>query len=178
MVTKLTPFYRVLDKNKAGYTLFIDKEEERVYKSIHSPSNQVVFWVLFFLTIILLRSFVSVHIPIENTLSLIGFLILEAIIGIAVGRFIYKYYYKNITEVFYPPATIENYIQRGRKSLKIELGVAIGIFIVYIISIALFVYDKWLIWNILSLFLISLLSITLCALPIHRFKLYQKRNDS
>lgn len=178
MITKLTPFYRVLDKNKAGYTLFIDKEEERVYKSIHNPSNQVVFWVLFFLTIIVLRKFMTFHIPIENTLSLIGFLLLEAIIGMVVGRLIYKYYYNNVTEVFYSPATIESYIERGKKSLKIELGVAIGIFIVYIISIALFLYDKWLIWNVLSLFLISLLSITLSALPIHRFKLYQKRNDS
>lgn len=175
MVTKLTPFYRMLDKNKEGYTLFIDKEEERVYKSIHSPSNQLVFWPLFFLSIIVLRRFVSVHIPIKNTLTLIAFLFIEAIIGLVLGRFIYKYYYKNVTEVFYSAATIENYIQKGKKSFNIELGVAIGLFIAYIISIALFIYYKWLIWNILSLFLISLLSITLSALPIHRFKLYQKK---
>src|SRR5699024_3342008 len=132
----------------------------------------------FFLTIIVLRRFVSFHIPIENTLVLIAFIIVEAFIGVVLGRLIYKYYYNNVTEVFYSPETIETYIERGKKSLKIELGVAIGLFIVYIISIALFVYDKWLIWNVLSLFLISILSITLCALPIHRFKLYQKRNDS
>jgi len=157
-----------------GHTLFLDLENNRVYKVIHKEMNQTVYWLLFVFVLAVLRAIESVSLSMDYPIYIIGLLVFEVIVGYFMGVAFYRSYYKNLKEVFMTENEIEDYIEKSRNQLKIEFWIVIVLFMITIISLLLFITFKWLIWNLLTLISIILLVVTMCGLPKERFKLYSE----
>ncbi len=96
----LIPFYRDLSEGNRGYTLFLDKHSNQVYKSYHKKSNQFIYWILFALVLILFRGMKNVYIPWNNIVIILIVLLLTVVS--AVVAYIYitiRIYKKNILQI-------------------------------------------------------------------------------
>src|SRR5690625_193443 len=159
-----------------GHTLFLDLENNRVYKVIHNELNQTVYWLLFVLILAVLRAIESVSLSMDYPVLIIGLLVFEVIVGVFMGVAFYRSYYKNLKEVFMTKSEIEDYIEKSRSQLKIEFWIVIVLFIITVISLLLFIIFKWLIWNLLTLISIFILILNRCRMSKKRIKLYSKNN--
>lgn len=173
MRKSLIPFYRDLKQGNNGYTLFLDKHTNRVYKSHHPNNNQLIYWGLFFLVLIVMRAIKNVHLPLHNVF-VIFLVLLLIVVSLLLGIGIYRFYYRNLREVYYTEEMIESYIDKGKKSFVIEVITTIVVILFMALFTILFIAFHWIIWLIFALFSFTLTVICLYGLPLGRFKLYKK----
>jgi hypothetical protein len=101
MTRRLIPFYREMDKNNPGFTLFLDKNSGRFYKAYHKKVNQLIYWISFALVLAVLRSIQSLDLPLGSPITLTLLLLLELVASFFIGRKFYKsYYFKNKRSIF------------------------------------------------------------------------------
>src|SRR5690625_6794358 len=112
-----------------GHTLFLDLENNRVYKVIHKELNQTVYWLLFVLILAVLRAIESVSLSMDYPELIIGLLVFEDIVGYFMGVAFYRSYYKNLKEEFMTKSELEEYIEQSRNQLNVELLFIIVLFI-------------------------------------------------
>lgn len=173
MKNRLIPFYRDMSKGSKGYTLFLDKQSQRVYKVYHKNEGGIKYWIAFFLVVALMEAIKNIHLPLSNPIYF-GITFLLVVISGLIGIYIYKFYYKDLREVYFTPSMVEEYIKRGKKQLKAEVITAIAMFIFLVLFAYLYLMNYWIIWLIFALFLVSMMALVLCGLPMERFKLCKK----
>src|SRR5690625_667964 len=120
----LIPFYRDLSEGNKGYTLFLDRRSNQVYKSYHKGRNNFIYWILFALVLILFRGMKNVYLP-WNNIVIILIVLLLTVVGIG----IYLYYYKDLREEYFTDTMIEEYIEKGDKTFIKELITVIVVFL-------------------------------------------------
>lgn len=175
MKKRLMPFYRNLSNGSYGYTLFLDENSNRVYKSYHKEMNHSIYWISFAVVLILLRGMKNVFVPFNNPVVILIILLLTVASGV-IGRSIYVYYYKDREEEYFTEEMIEDYIAKSKNTFIKEIISVIFVFLFVILFAVLYVIFHWLIWLILTLFMFSMTILGICGLPIGRFKLYRNRN--
>lgn len=174
MTRRLIPFYREMDKNNPGFTLFLDKNSGRVYKAYHKKVNQLIYWISYALVLAVLRSIQSLNLPTGRPLILSILLLLELIISFFIGRQFYKsYYFKDLKEVFFDRAMLQEYITAGKRMFKTDLIATVSVFVVFALALLLFLLTYWIIWYLLSFLMLVLTDYMLCSLSRDRFKLYK-----
>lgn len=172
---KLIPIYTENVKNEKNHTIFIDANTKLTYKAFHREASQTVFWLGFFGVIIALRGFQNISFTLSTTFLIFIFVAL-ILIGIYVGALFYKkLVYQNITEIYLTQEKIEDYIDKGRKVLKIEIWVVSIIFIFFVLITSLFFVTKGLILLLLSFSSFVIFVALLYRLPKARFKLYKTK---
>ncbi|QAA21590.1 hypothetical protein C0674_02550 [Sporolactobacillus terrae] len=165
-----------MDKNNPGFTLFLDKNSGRVYKAYHKKVNQLIYWIAFALVLALLRSIQSLNLPAGTPLALSILLLLELTISFFTGYRLYKsYYFKNLKEVFFDQTRLQEYIISGKRMLKIDLIATVSSFVVFVLSLVLFLFTYWIIWYLLSFLMLVLTAYMLCSFSRDRFKLYKHK---
>lgn len=169
----LIPFYRDLSEGNKGYTLFLDRRSNQVYKSYHKGRNNFIYWILFALVLILFRGMKNVYLP-WNNIVIILIVLLLTVVSAVVGIGIYLYYYKDLREEYFTDTMIEEYIEKGKKTFIKELITVIVVFLFVVLFAVLFIIYHWLIWLMFALFLFSMTVLGICGLPVGRFKLYKK----
>lgn len=172
----LIPFYRDLSEGNRGYTLFLDKQSNQVYKSYHKERNKNLYWLAFFPVLILLRGLKNVYLPLKHPAIITIFLLLTVISAI-IGISIYIYYYKDLKKVYYTDTEILEYIEKGKKIFIKEIITIFVMLLFVILFTVLFIIYHWLIWLFFALFLFSVTILGLCGLPIGRFKLYKAKEE-
>src|SRR5699024_616135 len=168
---KVIPIYRKLETNKREATFFLDTESKRVFKTVY-VKNDYKFWISWALILVLLRSIKTFHLPITNPIMILFILFLFIISGMT-GIYRYKTTIKNKKEVYVTQHMIEDYIYKGKSTLKIDIRVSIVMFIAFTTLIVLFIIFKWLTWLLFALFFFFGFVWSICYLPISRFKLYR-----
>lgn len=169
----LIPFYRDLSEENRGYTLFLDKHSNQVYKSYHKKSNHFLYWILFALVLILFRGMKNVYIP-WNNIVIILIVLLLTVVSAVVGIGIYLYYYKDLQEEYFTDTMVEEYIEKGKEIFIKEVITVIVVFLFVVLFTVLYIIYHWLIWLIFALFLFSMTVLGICGLPVGRFRLYKK----
>ncbi|SFG75741.1 hypothetical protein [Sporolactobacillus nakayamae] len=174
MTRRLIPFYREMDKNNPGFTLFWDKNSGRVYKAYHKKVNQLIYWISFALVLAVLRSIQSLDLPLGSPVILTLLLLLELIASFFIGRKFYKtYYFKELKEIFVDKAMFQDYLTSGKTMLKTDLIVTVSLLVVFALALVLFLLTYWIIWYLLSFLMLVLTDHMLCSFSRDRFKLYK-----
>lgn len=177
MKKRLIPFYRNLSNGGYGYTLFIDEDSNRVFKSYHKEMNHSIYWISFAVVFILLRGMKNVFVPFNNPVVILIILLLT-VVSAVIGISIYVHYYKDIEEEYFTETMIEDYIEKGKKIFIKEVISVIFVFLFVILFAVLYLIFHWLIWLIFTLFLFSMTVLGICGLPIGRFKLYRRNRNA
>ncbi|WHX26213.1 hypothetical protein QNH47_19105 [Virgibacillus halodenitrificans] len=171
---KLIPFYRQQGNNMDQYTLFLDKEENRIYKVNNRDENNILYWVAFVLVLAIFRAVSSIHLLVYHPIAIVAYIMIGLIIFITLGIFVYKVYYRDLKEVYLTEPELMEYIKRGKKSLKIEVWLTGIMFILFTLTILLFLVNYWIVWYLVNITIGFLLTILICGLPPERFKLSNK----
>lgn len=170
----LIPIYTENERNKQNYTLLLDKRTNLVYKAYHKKVNQLIYWITFAVTLAIIRGIEDVYLPIRGMFSTL-LLILLGVGGVAIGLYCYKKMaYEDVREIYLTETMIEDYLNNGKRTLRIEVWVTIIIFICFAVLLFLFVVSHWLVWLLFSFYVFVLFVVLLCRLPLQRFKLYKK----
>ncbi|WP_060678313.1 hypothetical protein [Virgibacillus halodenitrificans] len=171
---KLIPFYRLQGKNMDQYTLFLDKQENRIYKVNNRDENNILYWVAFVLVLAIFRAVRSIHLPVYHPIAVVFCIMVGLIISITLGIVVYKTYYRDLKEVYLTGPELMEYIKRGKKSLKIEVWLTGIMFIFFILTILLFMMNYWIVWYLVNITIGFLLTILISGLPPERFRLSKK----
>lgn len=172
MRKKLIPFYRKLDEQKQGYTLFLNTQTYQVYKCKHQGESETVYWFLFPLVLIVMRTISGESFYMNNPKNItIAFLF--TFISVLAGVRLYKFYYKDLQEVYLTQFMIEEYIADNKGLFKKEVISILVVLLFAILFAILFLFNNKTTWLVFSLFLLFLSVFGLCELPVGRFKLYK-----
>ncbi|MYL56704.1 hypothetical protein GLW20_04225 [Virgibacillus halodenitrificans] len=171
---KLIPFYRQQGKNIDQYTLFLDKRTKHVYKVYNRDENNILYWIAFVLVLAIFRAVSSIHLPVYQPIAVVAYIMIGLIISITLGSLVYKVYYRDLKEVFLTEPELMEYIKRGKNSLKIEVWLTGLMFILFILTLLLFLVNYWIVWYLVNITIGFLLTVLLCGLPPERFKLIKK----
>ncbi|WP_233879522.1 hypothetical protein [Virgibacillus halodenitrificans] len=171
---KLIPFYRKQGKNIDQYTLFLDKRTKHVYRVYNRDENNILYWVAFVLVLAIFRAVSSIHLPVYHPIAVVFCIMVGLIISITLGIVVYETYYRDLKEVYLTEPELMEYIKRGKKSLKIEVWLTGIMFILFTLTILLFLVNYWIVWYMVNITIGFLLTVLLCGLPLERFKLIKK----
>ncbi|MEN1967637.1 hypothetical protein WMZ97_06100 [Lentibacillus sp. N15] len=174
MNVNLIPFYTENKQGQQNYTLLLDKKTELVYKAYHKKTTQWVYWIGLVITLGILREMQDIFLPVTSLLG-ISLLILLGIAGIVIGIYCYKKMaYEEVREIYLTEDMIEEYLRKGKSTLRIEAWTTLIIFIGLVILSILFFVSHLFIWLLFAFYAFVLVVVLLCRLPIGRFKLIKK----
>lgn len=151
MKQKLIPIYRKVDGNKRESTYFLDNQSRQVFKT-ENEKNDYKCWILWALILLLLRSIKTFHLSISNPITILIIIFLFVVSG-SLAVYKYKTTLKNKREVYVTQDLIEDYIDRGKVTLKSDIRVSIVMFLGFTTFIVLFMISQWLTWLLFALFL-------------------------
>ncbi|GIO23666.1 hypothetical protein [Oceanobacillus sp. J11TS1] len=175
MRKKLFPIYREVDQKAEGFTLLLDTQSQHVYKVTHEKKSDYKFWIAWALVLALLKGIESLHLSMGSPLNILIVIVL-LIISAGMGVYKYKETHKGGREVYYTQDMLEEYIEKGKSTLKGDVIVSIIAFLVFSAFMALFLIYQWLIWLLFALFIFYLFSLQLCHLSPERIRLYRRRS--
>lgn len=174
MKMDLIPFYTENIQDGQNYTLLFDEKKNQVYKAYHRKVNQIIYLGAFVLTLALVRGIENIFLPINGLVSIL-LLIFLGIAGIAIGVYCYKKIaYQDIKEIFLTQSMIEEKIQQGKTTLRIEVWTTSITLLCFVVFSILFIISNWLVWLLVTFYLFILAIVLLSRLPIRRFKLIKK----
>ncbi|WP_373895116.1 hypothetical protein ACUL41_15280 [Virgibacillus natechei] len=175
MKQKLIPIHREVDKNNIEFTFFIDNQYHRIYKTVKENGNGYKFWIAWALVLAAIRGIQSLHLPMGNPINILIVVFLFIISG-ALGVYKYKETHKNEREIYNTQNMVEEYIEKGKSTLKGDIITSGVLFLVFIVFMVLFLIYQWLTWLFFALFIFFLFIVLVCYLPPERFKIYKRRN--
>jgi len=172
---KLIPIHREVDKNKLEFTFFLDNQCQKVYKTVKENGNDYKFWVAWALVLALLRGIKSLHLSMGSPINILIVIFLFIISG-ALGVYKYKETHKDGREIYDTQNMVEEYIEKGKNTLKGDVITSGILFLIFIAFMVLFLIYQWLTWLFFALFIFFLFIVLVCYLPPERFKIYKKRS--
>lgn len=160
------------NNNGRGYTIYLDIDSMRAYRSDNQEVNQTKYWIGYFVTIIFLSVLTEISLP--NTLLVKSSLVIVGVpISIFTGRIIYRKAVNNVREIFPTKDMLEDYIAEGKSLMKKEL-ILVGI----ILTFSLMLCFSFLVINSFILLILAFIGFTIfgmlsCNMSIKRWKLYK-----
>jgi|SRR5690625_3120217 len=169
MKNRSIPFYGEMKKGRTAFTLLVDLDTQKLYRANHKEVGELVYYGPMFVLVLLFFNYIkdlSVPIP----LLLIG----GVMIGLISGNLFYRKTLKELRETDIGDHTLRAYLSEGKKQLKYELLLNVGILICTIILSILYVVFTSFIWLFLVIFFSFLLGGTTGPLSIKRYRFVYK----
>ncbi|MFU0791773.1 hypothetical protein JNUCC74_07280 [Cerasibacillus sp. JNUCC 74] len=125
MKNKLIPIYR----EKEIYTLFYDKDHNKLYKFPHRDKSSFVYVLLFILVLYGSRIVNAIYQPYKGLLLNITLFFIVNIICYIIARYFFNHYYIPKTErtIFYNQESMESFAYKGEKQFRLELNLGGGL---------------------------------------------------
>lgn len=174
ITTKLVPIYTENIKGRQNHTIFIDKQTNVTYKAYHKEPSQAMYWFGFFIVLAVLRGIQEVSIPTSSPVAFLIIISLFMLVFISVKLFYKKIVYEEVKEIHLTESMIEDYIERGKKGLQLEIWVAVISLIVVLLLALLFFVTYNIVLLIFMFFTFIFFTVYLFRLPVERFKLYKE----
>src|SRR5690625_5389668 len=83
---KLIPFFGEKKPGIQGYSLFINPNTKEILKADHKEVNMTKYWILFALTLALIRNVLDKSLYFNNQFYLIIVVLIICLIGVLMGR--------------------------------------------------------------------------------------------
>jgi len=170
------PFFGEKRSGIQGYTLFINPNTKEVFMADHKEVNMAKYWILFALTLALIRSFLDKSLSFNNQFNVIIVILLSCVIGVLMGRSMYQSSYINDRQIYITHEELKDFIREGNLFYKRQI-IMMSIFILLACScLILFIVSYMLIW-LVGIFVFSLLFGTVIPLLSRtRYLLYKDKN--
>src|SRR5699024_3008871 len=136
------PIYREVDPKAEGFTLLLDSQSQRVYKVIHEKRNDYKFWIAWALVLAFLRGVESLQLSMGSSLNIL-IVIALLIISAGIGVYKYKESHKGGREVYYTQDMLEEYIEKGKNTLKGDIILSVIALLAFSAFMALFLIYQW-----------------------------------
>lgn len=160
------------NNNGRGYTIYLDIDSMRAYRSDNQEVNQTKYWIGYFVTIIFLSVLTEISLP--NTLLVKSSLVIVGVpISIFTGRIIYRKAVNNVREIFPTKDMLEDYIAKGKSLMIKEIMIASIFLIISLVSCFLFITFNWLMWLVLSLMFFAIIGMFSKNITVKRWWLYK-----
>src|SRR5690625_3656690 len=108
-------------------------------------------------------------------INILTVIFLYIIIG-AIGVYKYKETHKDGREIYDTQNMVEEYIEKGKNTLKGDVITSGILFLIFIAFMVLFLIYQWLTWLFFALFIFFLFFVLLCYLQKKQYKNYKKRS--
>jgi hypothetical protein len=167
----MVPIY-AKNQDGRGYTIYLDTDSMRVYRSDHQEVNQFKYWIGFVVTIAFLRILAEFNLPDSLLVKSIP-VIVGIPISIFIGRMVYRKSVQNMREIYPTKDMLEDYIAEGKSLMKKEIIIASIILIISLTFCFLFIAFNWLMWLILSLMFFTIVGMFSKNITVKRWKLYK-----
>src|SRR5690625_101619 len=169
MKKRSIPFYGEMKKGRRPFTILVDLDTQKIYRANHKEVGELVYYGPIFVLILFLFNYIK-NLSVAITLLLMG----GIIIGLISGNFFYRKTLKELREINIGEHTLRAYLSEGKKQLKYELLLNIGILVCTIILSILYVVFTSFIWLFLVIFFSFLLGGTTGPLSIKRYRFIYK----
>ncbi|MUK87855.1 hypothetical protein GMD78_05510 [Ornithinibacillus sp. L9] len=176
MEKKLLPIYNYSNKNTSGYTIFIDIKTMRVYKVFNENVNLMSNWK-YWISIPLVSALLS---SLSTDSLSVGAHIIIAIAGsIAAGtlgyliqrRILHNY---KLQEIFLTKEMIEDYIERGKGRIKLEVSLIVAFTFISIFLLTIYVALLRIELLIVFFIFLFILGLLVPSVSITRFKVLKQ----
>ncbi|WP_164216032.1 hypothetical protein [Virgibacillus sp. YIM 98842] len=167
----MVPIY-ARNQDGRGYTIYLDTDTMRVYRSDHQETNQYKYWIGFVVTIAFLRGLAEFNLPV-SLLVKSAVVIVGVPISIFIGRAVYRKSVQNMREIYPTKDMLEDYIVKGKSLMTKEIIIAGIILIVSLTFCFLYLVFNFLMWLILSLMFFAIVGMFSKNITVKRWKLYK-----
>ncbi|MFD1335889.1 hypothetical protein ACFQ4N_10045 [Oceanobacillus iheyensis] len=173
MEQKLIPIYAERKEGASGYTIYLDRSSNKVYRAFHKEYNQVTYWIIFALALGLLRAISGVYLTEFPILIKLLIVILIGGVGISIGKTLHNNYTGNLVEIYINDLEIKELIEKGMKLIKREIIITSILLIISLILAVLFIVFSWIIWLVFTLMLFAIIGVLLNSISIQKLNLFK-----
>ncbi|OEH54453.1 hypothetical protein AQ616_11895 [Oceanobacillus sp. E9] len=171
---KPIPIYAERKERDTGYTIFLDSSTNKVYRAFHKDYNQTTYWIMFALTLGLLRAISGIYLTQFPILIKSAVVIFIGGLGIGIGKLLHKKYTRSLVEIFLNHLEIKELLKQGKKLIKIEIIFISILLIISLILAVLFIIYSWIVWLVFTFMLFTIVGVLLNSLSVERIKLLTK----
>lgn len=126
---QLVPFYTERLQNQEGFTLFVDRQTQDIYKAEFKQVNELTYILIFVFVLIMMRNLSIDSIQLDSLILFISLCLFTMLMGIVVGFALNRKMYRNFKKINHQEREWKNYLIKANNIYRRQI-IYIGVLLI------------------------------------------------